>query len=274
LPFLFATTHAHRVLDGPVGQKVAASLEPHGIKRLAWMESGCRNMITIRKRIGAPDDMRGMKFRVMENPVYVSMFRNLGSSGVPIPSPEVYTSLQTGGSSTATSIRWAPTWASRLRGRQACRVTGHAYTAAPILMDLAAFRRLGPAEQEGLLHAAQEAAVHERAYVPKTLQEFKAKLASRECGAVLRGRLAYQCAISLAGPPAPPGLRALASRLLLDPRRSLAGPCGLLKRGDNRPDSARGSARHDLDGRFVQRLGRAALLACSPLAARFLSACS
>ena len=32
----------------------------------------------------------------MENPVYVSMFRNLGSSGVPIPSPEVYTSLQTG----------------------------------------------------------------------------------------------------------------------------------------------------------------------------------
>jgi hypothetical protein len=231
-------------------------------------------MITIRKRIGAPDDMRGMKFRVMENPVYVSMFRNLGSSGVPIPSPEVYTSLQTGGSSTATSIRWAPTWASRLRGRQACRVTGHAYTAAPILMNLAAFRRLGPAEQEGLLQAAQEAAVHERAYVPKTLQEFKAKLASRECGAVLRGRLAYQCAISLAGLPAPPGLRALASRLLLDPRRSLAGPCGLLKRGDHRPDSARGSARHDLDGRFVQRLGRAALLACSPLAARFLSACS
>jgi TRAP-type C4-dicarboxylate transport system substrate-binding protein len=56
----------------------------------------------------------------------------------------------------------------RLRGSQACRITGHAYTAAPILMNLAAFRRLAPAEQEGLLQAAQEAAGHERAYVPKT----------------------------------------------------------------------------------------------------------
>jgi hypothetical protein len=193
LPFLFATTHAHRVLDGPVGQKVAASLEPHGIKRLAWMESGCRNMITIRKRIGAPDDMRGMKFRVMENPVYVSMFRNLGSSGVPIPSPEVYTSLQTGGSSTATSIRWAPTWASRLRGRQACRVTGHAHTAAPILMDLAAFRpgagRAGGAPPRGAGGGCARASV--RAEDPPGVQS-EARQPRMRCSSTRSTRLSMR----------------------------------------------------------------------------------
>jgi tripartite ATP-independent transporter DctP family solute receptor len=181
LPFLFRDNeHAHRVLDGPVGQKVAASLEPHGIKLLAWMESGFRNMITTRKRIGAPDDMRGLKFRVMENPVYVSMFRNLGSSGVPIPSPEVYTSLQTGVVDGYEHPVGAYMGIKAYEVAKLVALTGHAYTAAPILMNLAAFRRLAPAEQEGVLRAAQEAAVHERAYVAKTLEEFKAKLSSRD----------------------------------------------------------------------------------------------
>jgi tripartite ATP-independent transporter DctP family solute receptor len=181
LPFLFRDNgHAHRVLDGPVGQAVAASLEPHGIKLLAWMESGFRNMITTRKRIGTPDDMRGMKFRVMENPVYVAMFRNLGSSGVPIPSPEVYTSLQTGVVDGYEHPVGAYMGIKAYEVAKLVALTGHAYTAAPILMNLQAFRRLPPAEQEGLLRAAREAAVHERAYVARTLEEFKAKLAGRD----------------------------------------------------------------------------------------------
>jgi tripartite ATP-independent transporter DctP family solute receptor len=181
LPFLFRdNAHAHRVLDGPVGQKVAASLEPHGIKLLAWMESGFRNMITTRKRIGAPDDMKGLKFRVMENPVYVSMFRNLGSSGVPIPSPEVYTSLQTGVVDGYEHPVGAYMGIKAYEVAKLVALTGHAYTAAPILMNLQAFRQLPGPEQENLLRAAREAAVYERSYVAKTLEEFKAKLTSRD----------------------------------------------------------------------------------------------
>jgi tripartite ATP-independent transporter DctP family solute receptor len=181
LPFLFRDNgHAHRVLDGPVGQQVAASLEPHGIKLLAWMESGFRNMITTKKRLGTPDDMRGMKFRVMENPVYVSMFRNLGSSGVPIPSPEVYTSLQTGVVDGYEHPVGAYMGIKAYEVAKLVALTGHAYTAAPILMNLQTFRRLTPAEQEQVVRAAREAAVFQRAYVAKTLEEFKAKLSSRD----------------------------------------------------------------------------------------------
>jgi tripartite ATP-independent transporter DctP family solute receptor len=181
LPFLFRDNgHAHRVLDGPVGQKVAASLEPHGIKLLAWMESGFRNMITTKRRIGAPDDMKGLKFRVMENPVYVSMFRSLGSSGVPIPSPEVYTSLQTGVVDGYEHPVGAYMGIKAYEVAKLVALTGHAYTAAPVLMNLQTFQRLPAAEQEGLVRAAREAAVYQRAYVGKTLDEFKAKLSSKD----------------------------------------------------------------------------------------------
>lgn len=181
LPFLFRDNgHAHRVLDGPIGQQVAATLEPHGIKLLAWMESGFRNMITTKKRIANPDDMRGMKFRVMENPVYVSMFRNLGSTGVPIPSPEVYTSLQTGVVDGYEHPVGAYMGIKAYEVAKLVALTGHAYTPAPILMNLAAFRQLPAAQQDGVLRAAQEAAVFERAYVAKTLEEFKSKLTTRD----------------------------------------------------------------------------------------------
>ena len=181
LPFLFRDNpHAHRVLDGPIGQKVAASLEPHGMKLLAWLESGFRNIITTKKRITGPDDMRGVKFRVMENPVYVSMFKNLGSTGVPIPAPEVYTSLQTG----VVDGYEHPVGAYiGIKGYEVAKLvalTGHAYTPAPILMNLGVFSKLPKPQQDGLLRAAQEAAVFERAYVAKTLEEFKAKLSAKE----------------------------------------------------------------------------------------------
>ena len=73
LPFLFNdATHARRVLDGPVGDKVARTLEPIGIKVLAYNESGFRMMFNSKRAVRTPDDLKGLKFRVMENPVYVS----------------------------------------------------------------------------------------------------------------------------------------------------------------------------------------------------------
>jgi TRAP-type transport system periplasmic protein len=177
LPFLFRdNAHAHRVLDGPIGQQVAATLEPHGIKLLSWMESGFRNMITTKKRLARPEDMQGMRFRVMENPVYVSMFKNLGSSAVPIPSPEVYTSLQTGVVDGYEHPVGAYMAIKAYEVAKLVAMTGHAYTPAPLLMNLKVYNQLSKEHQQAFLRAAQEAAIVERAYIAKTLEEFKTKL--------------------------------------------------------------------------------------------------
>ena len=177
LPFLFKdNAHAHAVLDGPVGTSVAKALEPQGIKLISWMESGFRNMITIKKKINSPDDMQNMKFRVMENPVYVSMFKNLGSSGVPISARELYTSLQTGVVDGYEHPVGAYLSIKAYEVAKLVALTGHSYTPAPVLMNLGKFQALKPAEQEAVLRAGREASAFQRAYVAKTLTEFEATL--------------------------------------------------------------------------------------------------
>src|SRR3546814_8601495 len=60
--FLFENeAQAQRVLDGPVGQKLAAKLETKGIKLLGWMEGGFRNMINNVRPVEKPEDVKGVK---------------------------------------------------------------------------------------------------------------------------------------------------------------------------------------------------------------------
>ena len=177
LPFLFRdNAYAHQVLDGPIGQKVAAHMEPHGIKSLSWYESGFRNMYSVKKKITSPDDLRGMKFRVMENPVYVSMFRALGASAVTIPSPEIYLSLQTGVVD-AYEHPLGPYYSFKAyEVAKLAALTGHTYTPVALLINLKLFNQMPKAHQDAFLRAAHEGAVFERAFIAQNTEEFKAKL--------------------------------------------------------------------------------------------------
>ena len=67
-----------------------------GVKLLAWMEGGFRNMINNVRPVTKPDDVSGVKFRVMQNPVYISMFSSLGGNAVPMAWGETFTAVQQG----------------------------------------------------------------------------------------------------------------------------------------------------------------------------------
>ena len=172
MPFLFRDRgHAHRVLDGPIGQKVAASLEPHGLKLLTWMESGFRNLYTVKKKVLTPDDMQGMRFRSMENPVYISMFKHLGASPVPLPSPEVYLALQTGVIEGADNPVGAYLGIKAYEVAKLVTLTEHTYGPALLLINLKLFNQMPKVQQDGLLKAAKEAGEFQRAYVAKSLKD-------------------------------------------------------------------------------------------------------
>jgi tripartite ATP-independent transporter DctP family solute receptor len=180
LPFLFRDRgHAHRVLDGPIGEKVASSLEAHNLKLLAWMESGFRNLYTTKKKVASPDDMRGMRFRSMENPVYISMFKSLGASAVPIPSPEVYTSLQTGVVEGADNPVGAYLGIKAYEVAKLVALTGHTYGPALLMINLKLFGQMSKAEQDGLLKAAKEAGAFQRNYVATSLKDMMDNLSKR-----------------------------------------------------------------------------------------------
>lgn len=96
LPYLFMSNeHAMAVLTSEIGDDIFAEFEGTGIKPLAWLNCGWRN-ITSNKPLSGPEDMAGMKVRSLENQVYIDMFKAIGANPTPMAFPEVYTALQQG----------------------------------------------------------------------------------------------------------------------------------------------------------------------------------
>ena len=98
LPFLFRDReHAYAVADGPVGKKLYEDmLKKTGIRTLAMYESGFRTITTRNTKVEKPDDMKGVKFRVVNNPLNVATFKALGANPTPMALSEVFTGLQQG----------------------------------------------------------------------------------------------------------------------------------------------------------------------------------
>ena len=95
LPFLFRDeAHAYKVLDGEIGRKMLADMEKAGWKGLAYGERGFRDLTNSVRPVATPADMKGLKIRLMQNPLYVETFRRLGANATPMAWQETLTALQ------------------------------------------------------------------------------------------------------------------------------------------------------------------------------------
>lgn len=97
LPFLFRDRqHAFKVLDGPVGRQLLEDGEKYWLKGLGYYDAGSRSFYTKDRPINSPDDLDGLKIRVMESVTAIDMVTSLGGSPTPISWGELYTALQQG----------------------------------------------------------------------------------------------------------------------------------------------------------------------------------
>ncbi|TNF43366.1 MAG: TRAP transporter substrate-binding protein [Bacteroidetes bacterium] len=97
LPYVFRSKeHTFKVLDGEIGKELLLSTEKKWIRGLCYYDAGSRSFYTISKPINHPDDLIGMKIRVMRSITAVEMIRALGGSATPISWGELYTALQSG----------------------------------------------------------------------------------------------------------------------------------------------------------------------------------
>lgn len=96
IPYLFSDAPvAWKVMDGWFGKEMAEDcLRKTGMRVLAYGETGFRNFTNSARPIRSPADMKGLKIRVMESPVYIQMVKALGAAPTPIAWPETYTALQ------------------------------------------------------------------------------------------------------------------------------------------------------------------------------------
>jgi tripartite ATP-independent transporter DctP family solute receptor len=100
LPFLFRNpAHMEMVIDGPIGRelldKVTNAPNSH-LVGLCFMDAGARSMYDTKRAINSMADLKGLKVRVMGNPMFVDMMNDLGGNGVAMGYDQVFSGLQTG----------------------------------------------------------------------------------------------------------------------------------------------------------------------------------
>jgi len=100
LPFLFRdTAHMQKVIDGPIGQELLGKVTGNakaGLIGICWMDAGARSLYDTRKAVRNIGDLKGLKVRVMGNPIFVDMMNALGGNGVAMGYDQVFSALQTG----------------------------------------------------------------------------------------------------------------------------------------------------------------------------------
>jgi tripartite ATP-independent transporter DctP family solute receptor len=97
LPYIFRSDeHMHHVMDGPIGQQILDAFTSHDLIGLAFYDSGSRSFYNSKHPIKSIDDMKGLKIRVIQSDIFVSMVQALGATAVPMPYGEVYSAIQTG----------------------------------------------------------------------------------------------------------------------------------------------------------------------------------
>lgn len=163
LPYLFRDAeHAHKVMDGPIGEELLKDLERNRMKGIAFWEIGFRHVTNSKLAIKAPDDLKGLKIRTTPNKAHLEAFKIWGANPVPMAFTELYLALQTG-TVDAQENPINNIFANRMYEVQKhLSLTGHAYTASIAAMSLVKFNQLPADQQKMVLDAAREAGRFQR----------------------------------------------------------------------------------------------------------------
>lgn len=177
LPFLFQDLkQAEAVMDGPVGDKIAAAAEKQGILILSWWNNGMRQTSNSKKPIAVPADLAGLKIRTPPDSMTIDIFEALGASPTPMPFSELYIALQQGvvdgQENPLINIH-----SSKLYEVQPyISMTNHKYESTPFLASKAVFDALSPEDQKIVREAAREAGELNRQLVREQSDKLRAEL--------------------------------------------------------------------------------------------------
>jgi len=97
MPFLMPDYKAIDALtQGPVGKKIFDLLSARDVVPLAWGENGFREVTNSKRAIRTPDDMKGLKFRVVGSPLFNDTFSALGANPTQMSWADAQPALSTG----------------------------------------------------------------------------------------------------------------------------------------------------------------------------------
>ena len=96
-PYLFADKkHFFKVQDSELGKELLLQSEKYWLRGLCYYDAGSRSFYTNDKPVRTPDDLAGLKIRVMQSAISIKAVKALGASPTPMASGEIYTAIQQG----------------------------------------------------------------------------------------------------------------------------------------------------------------------------------
>jgi len=177
LPFVFESLeHYHAAFKSEMGKILEEKLlAASGVRILGWMDAGIRDVYSNRK-IQSVAEFEGLKIRTPTSPVFLDTFKALGANPTPIPSNEIYSSLQSGvvdAMEGTVEIGWT---FKIYEVSKYCTETHHILIDESFAINDAFFQNLPRVFQDALLEAARETAEWEMASWGDAMAEFRAKL--------------------------------------------------------------------------------------------------
>ena len=161
-PFLFKdNAQADEILDGPLGAQVLKSLESSGFKGLSFSENGFRNLTNSKHPVKSPDDIRGLKVRVMASAIHKTIWKALGANPTPMPWP-IYTELEQKVIDGQENPLWVMEVYKFYEIQKYMSLTRHVYSYHIDVASLKWWKTLDKTDQDMIQKAIYEAAVYQR----------------------------------------------------------------------------------------------------------------
>ena len=163
LPYVFRDeVHFWSVLEGPVGQGLLSAGEDRFLRGLCYYDAGSRNFYTKSTPIRTPDDLKGMKIRVMNSATAIEMVKAMGGAPTPISWGELYSALAQGTVDGAENN--APSFSSN-KHFEVCKhfsLDGHSRVPDMLLMSLPVWKGLSGQQQQWLQQSANKSSSFQR----------------------------------------------------------------------------------------------------------------
>src|SRR3989441_5637107 len=180
-PFIFRDEqHMRKVIAGPIGQELLERTSNAPTSRLVvlgWMDAGTRNVYS-NKPVTKPADLKGMKIRMMGNPLFVETMNAMGGNGVAMGFNELYSALQTGVVDGAENNPPTLLAQNHYQVSKVYSLTGHLIIPEIFVFSKRNWETLPKADQDLVKKLAREAQLEQRqlwdAYVGEAESKLKA----------------------------------------------------------------------------------------------------
>jgi len=157
IPYLFdGTQQLMDYLNGELGQQLLDDLTKMDIKGLGMWTRSFRQMTNSKRPITAPSDLKGLKFRVPNSPLWVNSFQAAGAAPTPMAFGEVYNALQLGTIDGQENPVDVPMSAKFYEVQKYVSITNHMADGWVVAMNEKKFNSLDADLQQALLDAAKE----------------------------------------------------------------------------------------------------------------------